>query len=81
MKFITGLVLGLGAGVVLGLLFAPRSGEATRAQLSEQGILLSPENFGEEIRTRANEALSQGRDLYSRTKGDLTERYYQARKQ
>lgn len=77
MKFIIGLLLGLGLGVVLGLLFAPQSGQATRTQLSEQGILLNTENFGEEIRTRATEALVQGRDLYSRTKGELTERYNQ----
>jgi gas vesicle protein len=75
MKFIAGLLLGLGLGVVIGMLFAPQSGEATRAQLSEQGILLNTENWKEELRTRATDALSQGRDLYSRTKGELTERY------
>jgi len=75
MKFIAGLLLGLGLGVVIGLLFAPQSGEATRAQLSEQGILLNPDSLKEELRARAAEALTQGRDLYSRTKGELTERY------
>jgi gas vesicle protein len=75
MKFIAGLLLGLGLGVVIGLLFAPQSGEATRAQLSEQGILLNPDSLKEELRARATEALAQGRDLYSRTKGELTERY------
>jgi gas vesicle protein len=77
MKFITGLLLGLGLGVVLGLLFAPQSGEATRAQLSEQGILLKSGNFTDDLRARANEALSQGRDLYTRTKSELSERYQQ----
>jgi gas vesicle protein len=75
MKFIAGLLLGLGLGVVIGLLFAPQSGEATRAQLGEQAILLNPDQWKEELRTRATEALAQGRDLYSRTKGELTERY------
>lgn len=75
MKFFAGLLLGLGLGVVIGLLFAPQSGEATRAQLSEQGILLNADNLKEELRTRATEALAQGRDLYSRTKGELAERY------
>lgn len=79
MKFITGLLLGLGIGVGIGLLFAPQSGEATRAQLNEQGILLGSGNFSEEIRARAQEALTQGRQLYSRTKDDLTDRYTQAR--
>jgi len=75
MKFIAGLLLGLGLGIVIGLLFAPQSGEATRAQLGEQGILLNPDTWKEELRTRATDALAQGRDLYSRTKGELTERY------
>jgi gas vesicle protein len=78
MKFITGLLLGLGLGVIIGLLFAPQSGEATRAQLVEQGIVLNPDNLKEEIRARATEALAQGRELYGRTKGELTERYNQA---
>jgi len=75
MKFIAGLLLGLGLGVVIGLLFAPQSGEATRTQLGEQGILLNTDNLKEELRARATDALAQGRDLYSRTKGELTERY------
>ncbi len=79
MKFFAGLLLGLGIGVVLGLLFAPQSGEATRAQLSEQGILLNSGNIVDELRARANEALAQGRDLYARTKNELSERYQQAR--
>lgn len=77
MKFTTGLVLGLGLGIVLGLLFAPQSGEATRAQLSEQGINLTSGNLTDELRARANDAMAQGRELYSRTKGELTERYNQ----
>lgn len=75
MKFIAGLLLGLGLGVVIGLLFAPQSGEATRAQLGEQGILLNTDGWKEELRARATDALAQGRELYSRTKGELTERY------
>lgn len=75
MKFITGLLLGLGLGVIIGFLFAPQSGEATRAQLSEQGITLNTDRLKEEIRARTTEALAQGRELYSRTKGELTERY------
>jgi gas vesicle protein len=77
MKFLTGLLLGLGLGVIVGLLFAPQSGEATRAQLSEQGIILNTEHLKEAIRARATEALAQGSELYSRTKGELTERYNQ----
>ncbi|HZO73288.1 MAG TPA: YtxH domain-containing protein [Ktedonobacteraceae bacterium] len=79
MKFFTGLLLGLGLGVLIGLLFAPQTGEATRAQLAEQGILLRSGNFSDEIRARANEAMIQGRDLYNRTKDELSDRYTRAK--
>ena len=79
MKFFTGLLLGLGLGVLIGLLFAPQTGEATRAQLAEQGILLRSNNFSDEIRTRANEALVQGREFYNRTKDELSDRYTRAK--
>ncbi|HLG65516.1 MAG TPA: YtxH domain-containing protein [Ktedonosporobacter sp.] len=79
MKFFTGLLLGLGLGVLIGLLFAPQTGEATRAQLAEQGILLRSGNFGDELRARANEAMVQGRDLYNRTKDELSDRYTRAK--
>jgi len=40
MKFLFGLLVGLGLGVAIGLLMAPQTGEDTRAQLSEQGVML-----------------------------------------
>jgi len=79
MKFFWGLLLGLGLGVVIGLLVAPQPGEATLAQIREQGVQLRSGNLNEQIRSRANEALTQGRELYSRTKGDLTDRYSRAK--
>jgi gas vesicle protein len=79
MKFFVGLLLGLGLGVAVGLLVAPQSGEATRAQLSEQGVQLGQGSLNEEIRARAQDALAQGRDLYSRTKAELSDRYSRAK--
>jgi len=79
MRFLTGLLLGLGLGVLIGLLVAPQSGEAPRTQLSEQGIQLRPGAFSEGIRARAQEALIQGNKLYSRTKTELTDRYARAK--
>jgi len=63
LKFIVGLFMGLGLGIVIGLLIAPRSGEASN----------------HELRARASEALAQGRELYSHTKSELTDRYTSAR--
>ena len=81
MKFVFGLLVGFALGVAAGLILAPQSGEATRAQLSEQGIMLRDRSSGltNEIRARATNALSQGRDLYSRTKDELTESYTKAK--
>jgi gas vesicle protein len=79
MKFILGLLIGLALGVAVGLLIAPQSGEVTRAQLTEQGgVLLRPDTI-DTLRSRANDAVSQAREVYTRTKNDLTGRYEQAR--
>jgi len=79
MKFLIGLLLGFGLGVVIGLLVAPQSGEATRAQLNEQGVQVHPGAFSEGIRARAQEALVQGNRLYTRTKSELADRYARAK--
>ena len=79
MKFLWGLLLGLGLGVVVGLLVAPQPGDVTLAQLREQGVQLRSGNLNDQLRGRANEALAQGRELYGRTKDDLTDRYSKAK--
>jgi gas vesicle protein len=82
MKVVIGLLAGFALGVAAGLILAPQSGEATRAQLSEQGIVLRDRSsgFAGEIRSRATNALSQGRDMYSRTKDELNDTYAKAKK-
>lgn len=81
MKFIFGLLLGLGLGVAIGLIIAPQSGEETRTLLNEQGqgILLRSGTLSEQLRSRTNEAIEQGRERYIRTKNELTDRYSNAR--
>jgi gas vesicle protein len=82
MKVIIGFLAGFALGVAAGLILAPQSGEATRAQLSEQGIILRDRSSGltGEIRARATNALSQGREMYKSTKDELTESYTKAKK-
>ncbi len=92
MKFLWGLLAGFALGVAVGLLLAPQSGEATRAQLGEQGVVLRERSgsftgdllarassLGDELRARATDALAQGREVYTRTKDELSQRYSQAK--
>lgn len=81
MKFAIGVLVGFGLGIAAGLLLAPQSGEDTRAQLSEQGIMLRDRssNITGELRARANDALSQGREIYQRTKDELGTVYSRAK--
>lgn len=76
MKFVFGMLVGFGVGVAVGLLLAPQSGEDTRSQLSEQGITLADrsKSLTENLRTRATDALRQGREGYQRTRSELMAR-------
>jgi gas vesicle protein len=81
MKFTFGVLVGFAAGIAVGLLLAPQSGEDTRTQLSEQGIMLRDRSAGvsDDLRARANDALSQGREIYHRTKDELGTLYTRAK--
>ena len=76
MKFLFGLLVGFALGIGVGLLLAPQSGEDTRSQLSEQGITLADrsKSLTENLRTRATDALRQGREGYERTRSELMAR-------
>ncbi|HLX58461.1 MAG TPA: YtxH domain-containing protein [Ktedonobacteraceae bacterium] len=81
MKFIFGLAVGFGLGIAVGLLLAPQSGEDTRSLLGEQGMTLRDRTGGlsEGLRARATDALSQGREMYQRTRSELTDTYNKTR--
>jgi len=81
MKFTIGLLVGFGLGVAAGLLLAPQSGEDTRTQIGEQGIMLRDRGLGvsSDLRTRANSALEQGREIYQRSKEELGTAYTRAK--
>ena len=92
MKFMWGLLLGFALGVAAGLLLAPQSGEATRSQLGEQSVTLRDRsgslssdlrsrftNLSSDLRSRATDAMTQGQEMYSRTKDELSDRYGKAK--
>lgn len=71
MKFLLGLLVGFGLGVGLGLILAPQSGEATEAG---EGLFGRASSLVALTRERATEALSQGREMYARTRAELRNR-------
>jgi gas vesicle protein len=79
--FFWGLMLGLIAGALLAILYAPQSGEETREQLSEQGIELRRrgmegyQQFATQVRERYSDAFEQGREAYGRTKDEVLSNY------
>lgn len=83
--FFLGLICGMAIGAMLALLFAPQSGEETRAQLAAQSDnpnmagLGSIDTIVQQVRSRYNEAFAQGRDAYERAKEEVLARYNQAR--
>jgi gas vesicle protein len=92
MKFLIGLLVGFALGLAAGLLIAPQTGEETRAQMTEQGIMLRDRSqslggqllnrasgLTEQVRNRATDALSQGREIYERTKTELADQYSKVR--
>ncbi len=66
--------LGLGLGVAVGVLFAPKSGVETRgylkAKAEEGGDYVK--RRGEELRTNATGAIDRGKETLQRRKDNLT---------
>lgn len=94
MKFLVGVLTGFGVGVAVGLLVSNESAEAVMERLGLQGISLPTGGLGglgeglsgglsgllgEDMISRASEALAQGMQLYNSTKEELTRQYSTAR--
>ena len=68
-------VLGVGVGVVVGLLFAPKTGEETRELLknkADEGKEYLKKR-GSELRDTAEDVLERGREVVGRQKDTLAE--------
>lgn len=66
--------LGLGIGVAVGVLFAPKSGEETREYLrskAEEGADVLKRK-SEDLRSQAADLVDRGRDVVKRQKENLT---------
>ena len=72
---VTFFLVGLGLGALLGVLFAPHSGEETRVYLADsarQG-LDKAKIKGEEFSRRAQEAVTRGKEAITRGKEAVSE--------
>ncbi len=84
LDFLAGFIIGGAIGAVLGILFAPQSGEQTRAQIAERGIELRDElqrqagkvqesvpGFVEQQRGRVKEAIEKGKEAAAKKRQEI----------
>jgi gas vesicle protein len=67
-------IVGLGVGALLGILFAPKSGEETReflAKKAEEGREYA-QRKARELRERAEDLIERGKEVATRQKDSLT---------
>jgi gas vesicle protein len=71
---ITYFLVGLGVGALVGILFAPKSGEETREYLSkraEEGREFA-QRKARELRERADDLIERGKEVASRQKESIS---------
>ncbi len=72
---LTYLMVGMGVGAAIALLFAPQSGEKTRKQIADKAQ--DGKDFvtskGRELRKQAEDLVDQGKDLVTKQKARLAD--------
>lgn len=71
---VTYFLVGLGVGALVGVLFAPKSGEETRAYLTnkaDEGRDYAQKK-ARELRERADDLIERGKDAATRSKDSIT---------
>lgn len=66
-KVFLGLLAGLAAGALLGVLFAPDKGSVTRKKMVRKG-----EDYAEELKEKFNDILDDIADKYEKAKENVT---------
>jgi gas vesicle protein len=69
-----GVLIGVAVGGVLGILFAPKSGEALREDLEDalDNLKAQTEKTIDDLRENITRSVEAGRDAYSQKKQELT---------
>jgi gas vesicle protein len=78
---LTSFITGLGVGVAVAMLFAPKSGDEMREFLSKraEGGRRYAKERGRELRAAANDVIDRGREVVSRQKDAVTAATHAAR--
>ena len=88
-KTLLGLVAGVAAGAVLGILFAPEKGSVTRNQISQKGedlldnlknkfdeFLANATSEMEDVKSEAEDLLAKGKEKAQQAKNDIKNTSY-----
>jgi gas vesicle protein len=67
-KVVLGMLAGLAAGAVLGILFAPEKGSKTRRQILDKG-----EDYADDVKAKMDNFLDMITEKFERTKGNVEE--------
>ena len=67
-KVLLGVLAGVAAGAVLGILFAPEKGSETRRKISKKG-----KDYADDLRNRFDEFLSTASETFERGKEEASE--------
>jgi gas vesicle protein len=74
-KVLLGMVAGVAAGAVLGILFAPHKGKVTRRKILRQG-----EDYADNLKEQFNQFLDAVTEKYDKAKDDLNDLVDQGKK-
>jgi gas vesicle protein len=67
-KIITGVLLGAAAGAILGILFAPDKGSATRKKIADKSA-----DLADDIKAKANDVSKQVSEKISAVKDEMSD--------
>jgi gas vesicle protein len=83
--FLVGLIIGGGIGALLGVLFAPESGEVTRERVRDQGqrvtgrVCEQANRVADEVRSAAQNVVGEVREFATREQGAAEKMVHWAR--
>jgi len=67
-KVLLGVLAGVAAGALLGILFAPDKGSVTRKKIAKKG-----EDFADELKAKFDELVDSMSEKYDKVKEDITD--------